>query len=232
MRVPRVYIVHQNDFIHMIWKCHNDSPLLRKKDVKDKILQLYLRYKTEHKIKIYSFNILDNHCHFLMQAPNAQVLGEFTRTVHSQVSKFINKTLNRNSQAIKDRYKSPPIRNLKYMARLIGYIWLNKYKSNRQSDPTRDKYCSLYQRLHKTYISKFLSPLSDLGIDHRADTSAKFLRKMIQCYLKDFEGPASNRSMIQKLTNNILVGTSDQIQACRKRLNEKKRKRILKPAPS
>ena len=143
MRVPRAYIVSRNDFVHLVWKCHNDDPLLQDNRIKDKIIDLYFANQKKYQIKIYAFNILDNHCHFLIQTSNARYLGEFTRTVHSQVSKFINLVHNRNSQAIKDRYKSPPIRTLTYMNHLLGYIWLNKYKSNSKHNPLNDRYCSL-----------------------------------------------------------------------------------------
>jgi len=186
MRIPRSNIVSENDFIHLIWKCHNDSPLLKDEFIKKRIINLYLKNQKRYQIKIYAFNILDNHCHFLVRTNNAKDLGDFTRTVHSQISKFINLRCNRNSQAIRDRYKSPPIRSMTYMKNLLGYIWLNKYKSNQSQNPFDDKFCSLYHSLRNTEIGRSLSPLSELGFDERLDSSIKLLRKLALSYITEF----------------------------------------------
>jgi len=63
------------------------------------------------------------------------------RTVNSLLARYINHHFKRDSQALKERYKSPLISNAAYFKQVMAYIWLNRYKVSGQK-PTQDPYCS------------------------------------------------------------------------------------------
>ena len=90
---------------------------------------------------------MDNHAHLLVESPNAEALGNFMRTVNSLLARYINQSLKRDSQAIRERYNSPLITSAKYFNQVMVYIWLNRFKVDK-SDPTRDRYCSAAWRCH------------------------------------------------------------------------------------
>ena len=150
---PRRMILHANSFSHVFFRCHNRQMFLKNDEMKQFLLLLWAKYCKRYHIKLYDFIILDNHAHFLVQARSAEDLGNFMRTVNSQLATMINKVFDRDSQAIKERYKSPLITNNSYLIKVMQYIWLNRYKVNK-SRPDKDPYCSASWRLDPQAINR------------------------------------------------------------------------------
>ncbi len=143
-------------FTHVFFRCHNrqfffDAPL-----VKNFLLNLWAKYKQKYRVKIIDFAIMENHAHMLIFAESVEYLGHFMRTVNSQLARFINKILERDSQAIRERYKSPLITSGVYLKRVMQYIWLNRFKVNRQR-PETDPYCSASWRIDPEIINTIAS---------------------------------------------------------------------------
>ena len=134
-------ILPNGSLSHVTFRCHNRQFLFTDAMVKNFILHLWSRYKTRYGIKIFEFIIMDNHCHMLIRAPSTEALGHFMRTVNSQIARFVNCTMDRDSQVIRERYKSPLISSPQYALKTMQYIWLNRYKVNGNS-PLQDPYCS------------------------------------------------------------------------------------------
>ncbi len=83
-------------------------------EIKNQTSATCCKYKERYGIKIFEFIIMDNHAHFVLRTPTATNLGYFMRTVESQLARTINRHFKRDSQAIRERYKSPLISNTKY----------------------------------------------------------------------------------------------------------------------
>ena len=139
-------LLQNNSFTHVFFRCHNRQFFFKDSTVKNFLLFLWAKYKKKYAIKIFEFAIMDNHAHLLVFADSVQQLGDFMRTVNSQLARFINKRLNRDSQAIRERYKSPLITNDIYLQRTMQYIWMNRYKAT-QRRPETDPYCSASWRI-------------------------------------------------------------------------------------
>ena len=156
-------IVNPGALAHAFFRCHNRQHFFADVVVKIFLLFLWARYKGKYKIKIFDFAILDNHAHMFLQAKDAEHLGNFMRTVNSQLARFINKRYHRDSQAIRERYKSPIITNIRYLHNLVGYIWLNRHKVD-GSDPRVDRFVSLSWRLHYDMIKASFSNEKDADL--------------------------------------------------------------------
>lgn len=96
---------------------------------------------------------MDNHAHLLIKIPNQLSLSNFMRTVNSLLARFINKHFKRDSQAIRERFKSPIVSTESYFLKLMPYIWLNRFKVD-GSKPQTDLYCSACWRLNTGCYSK------------------------------------------------------------------------------
>ncbi len=127
--------------------------LLAPKEIKVALLLLWAKYKNKYGIKIFDFIIMDNHIHMLVHAKSSEHLGHFMRTVNSQLARHINIFFGRDSQAIRERYKSPMITNVRYVQNVQQYIWLNRYKVNKTL-PDQDPFCSVSWRLDLFEILK------------------------------------------------------------------------------
>ena len=148
---PRRLIIADRSFAHVFFRCHNKSHLFKPKEIKTIMLLLWAKYKERYRIKIFDFIIMDNHAHLIVQAESAEHLGHFMRTVNSQLALAINAYFERDSQAIRERYKSPVITNSRYLLKLIEYVWFNRYKVTRLR-PDRDRFCSASWRLSSEMI--------------------------------------------------------------------------------
>ena len=96
---------------------------------------------------------MDNHAHLLIKTPNQLSLSNFMRTVNSLLARFINNYFKRDSQAIRERFKSPIVSTESYFLQLMPYIWLNRFKAD-GSKPHTDLYCSACWRLNHGCFSK------------------------------------------------------------------------------
>ena len=133
---------------HITFRCHNREFLFEDDSVKDFIITLWKKYKKVYGIKLFECIVLDNHAHALVMFPNQPALSDFMRTVNSQISRFVNKLLDRDSQVIRERFRSPVVRKWKYFRNVISYIWKNAQDVMGQgSDPKKYAYSSLHMRL-------------------------------------------------------------------------------------
>lgn len=132
---------------HAFFRCHDRNNFFKHPLVKLFLLVKWAKYKRKHGIQIFDFMIMENHAHMLVRVSTAEQMGDFMRTVNSQLARFINKLFDRDSQAIRERYKSPVIEDEFYFRNVRSYIWLNRYKVNK-SDPRYDPFCSLSWRLN------------------------------------------------------------------------------------
>ena len=152
----RKQIIGGQEFTHVFFRCHNRQFLMAPFEVKLYFLLKLAKYKKRYGMEIFEFNLMDNHIHMLTRPPSAEALGNFMRTVNSQLARYINKTFKRDSQAIRERYKSPTIGNSRYLHRVMQYIWLNRYKETGRR-PETDPFCSASWRLNENIVNKLTS---------------------------------------------------------------------------
>ena len=182
-------ILQNRSYSHVFFRCHNRQHFLKDEEVKKHLLFLWAKNKDKYKVQILEFIIMDNHAHLILYVENVEYLGHFMRTVNSQLARYINSRENRDSQAIRERYKSPLITNERYLRQTMQYVWLNRYKVNKQN-PANDPYCSVTWRLggnvinylaerdeEKAPLRKLLDPYPQF--DCKASTFRKFIRDLL-----------------------------------------------------
>ena len=190
---PRRNILQNQSYSHVFFRCHNRQHFLKNDEVKDYLLSRWAKYKEKYKVQILEFIIMDNHAHMLVYAENVEYLGHFMRTVNSQLARFINKLENRDSQAIRERYKSPLITNERYLMQTMQYIWLNRFKVNGQN-PAQDPYCSITWRLDSTVVNYLTED----------EEEKKLLRKLLDPYPQFVMESSSFRRFLRDLLNAAL----------------------------
>ena len=187
---------------HVFFRCHNRQFFLKDRAAKLFLLNLWAKYKHRYQVKIFDFIIMDNHAHLLVQTPSAEHLGHFMRTVNSQLARYINHHNERDSQAIRERYKSPLITNTRYLQATMKYIWLNRYKVTKHR-PEHDPFCSASWRLNSGVITNLASD----------DQEAARFSKLLDSY-KDLPVPITKniRQFVRGLLNEALasIAADDQ----------------------
>lgn len=159
---PRRIIIPNRSLTHLYFRCHNQSFLFEDPEVKKHIIKLWAKYKTRYGMRIFDFNIMDNHAHLVARAENADYLGDFMRTVNFQIARFINKRLKRDSQVLRERYKSKVVCDQSYFLSLIDYVWVNRYDVDRRAKPEKDPFCSAAWRLNADLTERFSNDEKEL----------------------------------------------------------------------
>ena len=156
------------------------------------------------------------------------------RTVNFQLARFINKYFERDSQAIRERYKSPVVNDVRYQINVMQYIWLNRFKADRSSNPETDRFCSAAWRINPGCIKhittdrekielfeSLLDPYSSLQEPLRS-VSLKNEKKMVRKLLK--EALAKVESYFDKIFHNShTIGDAIVVKARGSILNAFKR---------
>ena len=145
--IARRYIIPEQSYAHVFFRCQNREFFLEPPEIKEYLIFLWAKYKQKYGIRIFEAIVMDNHAHLLIQSPSAEALGNFMRVVNSLLARYINHYFDRDSQALRERYKSPMITSARYFRQTMAYIWLNRYKVNK-SDPVTDRYCSASWRYY------------------------------------------------------------------------------------
>jgi REP element-mobilizing transposase RayT len=145
--VPRRIIIKGKSYLHAVFRCHNRDMLLSSYSIKRQLILLWAKYRVKYGVKVIEFIIMDNHAHLILQTPDCDAVSNFMRTCNSQLAKMINAEYGRDSQAIKERFKSPVIFGKKYFYRVIKYIWMNRVKVDQRHDALTDPFNSASWRL-------------------------------------------------------------------------------------
>ncbi len=199
---PRRLIIADRSFAHVFFRCHNRSHFLKPESIKLFLLLLWAKNKSKYHIKIFDFIIMDNHAHMVVQAQSAEHLGRFMRTVNSQLARFINSYFDRDSQAIRERYKSPVITNARYLLKSIEYVWFNRYQVSKVR-PDRDPYCSASWRLNIEVVTKL----------SRNTEKQDLLKKLLDSYRHLPVDVGPSRKFVRDLLNAVISKASGLSQA-------------------
>jgi REP element-mobilizing transposase RayT len=199
----RTNIFPDQSFAHIYFRCHNKQHFLEPKEIKMKLMVLLAKYKASHGIKIFDFSIMDNHAHLYLWAPHSLAIGNYMRTVLSQVAKMINNVFDRDSQAFRERYQSRIIYGATYSLNVIRYIYGNRYAVGKIS-PLEDYFCSAHWRLHKPH--KIIVNPKD-----QEEEDNNLLAKLIDDYMDPCILPVSKEEdFTQQLATEAMQATQEQ----------------------
>lgn len=156
---------------------------------RDTFIELLRDSIETYNVIIYSYVLMNNHFHFLLETPNAN-LSEFMRQFNITFTSYFNRRYSRVGHLYQGRYKSLIIDKENYLAALSRYIHLNPIKiegmrklnnKERLSYLLKYKWSSLPGYLDEKYKSPFIDYLPVLEL-YGGDTI-----KGRSAYYKDIE---------------------------------------------
>ena len=206
MSVPRYIQLPDESMSHVMFRCHDRNMFLKSDELKKQLLKLLAKYKPLYGIKVYEFIFLDNHVHLFLQAPTAEKLGHFMRTVLSQSARSINLSLKRDSQVYRERFKSKLVSSCRYVVDLVKYIYANRYVVDGKL-PQHDFFCSAHWRLFKPY-KRIAEPKCKEDISHNE------LAKLLDDYPTGWLNlEMSCKDYILGLISEVLSNAKEQIES-------------------
>lgn len=199
--------------------------------IKNFLIYLWAKYKKRYHIDIIEFIVMDNHSHLICKTRDVYELGNFMRTVNSQLARRINQHYNRDSQAIRERYKSPQIASGGYLFTCAKYIILNRHEVN-GSDPSKDPYCSMSWRLNPDLAARFAGceedrPMFEELLDHDPGLypgNAKKVRQAARDLLNAALGQRSSLSEDDLIFGHT-IGSPAQIEKRTDEINRLRKER-------
>ena len=102
---------------------------------------IFLNLK-KFELQLMAYCIMSNHAHMLIYVEQINQLSKFMQSINTSFSKYYNEQKNRVGIVFRNRYKSEPIYNDKYLCNCIAYIHNNPVKAKIVTSPGEYKYSS------------------------------------------------------------------------------------------
>lgn len=126
-RIARQDVV--TSFLHVMVQGVNKEFIFKNEKYIKYYLKIINEYKLEYNFTIIAYCIMNNHAHFLIHTKDIKDFGKFMQKVNLKYSTMYNKEEKRCGVLFRNRYKSEPISDIKYLINCIKYIHNNPVKA-------------------------------------------------------------------------------------------------------
>ena len=121
-------------------------------------IELYLSILNKniekYDLTIMAYCMMNNHAHFLIHVHNIEELGNFMKICNLQYAQTYNREKNRVGVLFRNRYRTEPIYDIKYLINCIKYIHNNPVKANIVKKCEDYKYSSYNDYINNVGITK------------------------------------------------------------------------------
>lgn len=140
-RLPR--IKQDNGIFHVIMRSISDVNLFKTSDDKVEYLKIIKETQYIFKFKIYSYCLMSNHCHFIIDSCGADI-SKIMHRINFKYARYFNVKYNRHGHLFQDRFKSKLVSDEKYLYSLSLYIHRNPMDiKNYSKSPEKYRFSSL-----------------------------------------------------------------------------------------
>lgn len=171
----------ENGIYHVMVKSLSEILLFRSDDDKEFFLKLFNKYQKAYMFKIYSYCLMNNHAHFIINSNGADI-SAFMHKINQCYAQYYNRKYDRHGHVFQDRFKSKMVDNERYLITLSAYIHNNPVDINEFRDRVEDyKYSSLAEFLGKK-CQKFVEVDTGAILEHfnmDQETAGKIYKKFI-----------------------------------------------------
>jgi putative transposase len=162
-RLPRIYLKDALYFITSRAE-HNESIFKDEGDY-TMFLELLKKYQEQYGIKIFSFCLMPEHFHLLVELEKelsqdpagqnkSQEISDFMRDLNNNYTKYYNGRYSRKGHLFRERYKAALIEKEPYLLKMTAYIHLNPEKLNLTQDAKEYPYSSYQYYLYNDAAEK------------------------------------------------------------------------------
>lgn len=126
-RKQRIY--YPGAIYHVITRGNNKEYIFSKTEEKSDYIDIIRRYKKKYEFKLYSYCIMDNHAHLLIEVGSFP-LNKIMQGIQLVYTQRYNRKYERTGHVFEQRYKSKLCNNDQYLLQLIRYIHQNPLHAN------------------------------------------------------------------------------------------------------
>ena len=154
------HIIHRGNNRQKIFFCVGDYKYF---------LSLLEEAKKKYKCRLYSYVLMSNHIHLLLESPQAtENLAKYIKLIAQKYTQYINKIYKRTGALWEGRFKSSLVSKDNYLLACSRYIEMNPVRANIVKDPKGYRWSSYRYKIGQKEGETFLDldPLyMDLGRD-------------------------------------------------------------------
>ena len=144
--------------LHVFSRGNNQQPIFF--DELDRLV--FLKYcreaKEEFDYRLFTYALMDNHFHLLLQMEKDSSLSKLMQHVQFQFARYMNKKYQRVGHLFQGRFGSLPVETDSYFLTVDRYIQLNAVRAGMVAMPEDFRWSSYRERFQ---------PLTDNWIDHQ-----------------------------------------------------------------
>lgn len=168
---------------------------------RERFLEILKRTKERYGYLLHAYVLMDNHYHFMMETPKAN-LSQTMQNINTSYTVYINKKYRRNGHLFQGRFKGLIVDKAEYLVALSRYIHLNPVRARMVLKPEDYRWTS-----YRHYIDKS----SKDAVADTADTLSRFSekkRKAIKAYRAFVEaGIGGGDNPFETLEAGIFLGS-------------------------
>lgn len=133
-RVGRVFI--ENACYHIITRGNQRQTVFYNEEDFNHYLKLIHKYKLRHGCLIYSYCLMNNHTHLVVESPlGLRAMSSFMHGLSQSYAMRFNSKYKRVGHLWQNRYKDFVVLKDEYLLNLISYIELNPVRANLVKGP-------------------------------------------------------------------------------------------------
>ncbi|MDD2679787.1 MAG: transposase [Candidatus Omnitrophica bacterium] len=127
-RTARVTV--ENGCYHIITRGNQKQFVFLEPYDYEKYISMLTRYKKKYKFKLYSFCLMPNHVHLIIEVSNANLLNKIMGSLNLSYTLYFNLKYHKVGHLWQDRFKSKIIEKSAYLIGCINYIEANPVRAS------------------------------------------------------------------------------------------------------
>ncbi|MEW6418686.1 MAG: transposase [Nitrospirota bacterium] len=210
-RKPR--IEYEGAFYHVITRGNQRQKIFRDEKDYRKYLEILSRYKDQYKFYLYSYALMNNHVHLLVETQEIP-LSKILQGINQSYTMYFNKMYKTVGHLFQGRYKAILCDMDVYLLSLIKYIHLNPVRAKAVKSPENYKWSS-----HQNYAERIKDDIVDVDQVLRMFSEDKSqARKLYRAYMGD--GINIKREDIYRTVDQRILGDERFVDKVTEKMEE------------
>lgn len=143
---------YSSAYFHVIIQGYEKQYIFGKDSFKEKFLNLLFQEISKFQVTLLAYCIMGNHAHLLLHTESTVQMSMLMKNVNSKFATYYNKVNKRVGYVFRDRFKSEPIINQRYLYTCLSYIHRNPVKAQIVRNMDEYRYSSYSNFLNKNGI--------------------------------------------------------------------------------
>ena len=213
-RGPRITV--PDGMYHITSRGNNREVIFREEADCEKYLALLQRYREKYEFSLYSYSILPNHFHVLIQTTEAGPISKIMHGMDTAYAMYVNRKYDRCGHVFQDRFHGSLVDSDEYFLEVMRYIDMNPVRAGLVKRPEDYRWSS--HRHHALGEPNELIDHHDLyenlgdSAAERQDVYRTFVRQRME------EEAAEHEALLETL---LFVGSEDFVTRILARYGQK-----------